>query len=647
MWFLPRARGWLAASRPALASLHQPASYLGLVTIVFLWAGLYLHLTYVWQKSEHAAIQNTGNLAHAFAEHISRAIADVDWTIQILRAGYQRDPLNFDFDVLLGPSNVNNNFAFQVGLIGPDGILLKSNPPALSTGIDLSDREHFRVFAESRDDRLFVSKPLLGRVSNRWAIQLARGIRDIDGAFAGVIVASIDPDYLVKFYESIDLGKGGVVRLVGMDRVVRAQVGFDADLIGQTVMGSRLFSKLAEAPSGYYLGSGGTTDGTERLLSYRALTGYPLIVNVGVSLQEVFGEYENSRRFFSIVAALLTALILVFMAGNAVRSANLRRTREALRVSEARALEKSHELEVTLDHMNQGLIMIDPQGRIAVVNNRAIELLGLPPTVRMRPKHKDVMALRFAAGEYGEDGNNVPADVRKMLQSDGLSTDIPVFERTRPDGTILEVCSEALPAGGVVRTFTDITERKRYETQISHMAHHDNLTGLANRALFEDRIKQALGRLRRFEEGFAVLCLDLDRFKSVNDTYGHPAGDALLRMVADRLRQCVRETDTVARIGGDEFVVLAGNSTRREDLSVLAERIVQAVGAPYDLDGPQVTIGVSVGVSIASEHDVDIEKLLRDADAALYRAKSAGGDRYAFFEPGIVTSTVPSRRMAS
>ncbi len=623
----------------------QPTSYLGLATIILIWAAVLFHLDVVRDKSEHAAIQTTGNLARAFEEHIVRTVADIDWTIHILIAAYLRDPAGFDINTLLIPGQLNN--ITQIALIGPDGIVRKSTFGPQAIGVDLSDREHFRVFADGHYDQLFISRPVLGRITQRWAIQLAREIRDANGVFQGVMVASLDPYYLVQFYELMDLGEGGAVRLIGRDRVIRAQAGFKTDLTGQAVTGSRLFGDLSEDHAGTYIGSGGSTDGIERQFSYRVLKEYPMVVTVGLSLKEIFREYEESWRVFYGIAIALTGLILVVIVGSARRSAKLRRIRDALRASETRAREKSRELEITLDHMNQGLMMVDPQGRIAVVNNRAIELLDLPPEVRLRPRHKDIIASRFAAGEYGKDGGELPAKLRHMLKSGEFSTDVPLYERTRPNGTVIEVSSKPLPDGGVVRTFTDISERKLYEAKISHMAHHDALTGLANRALLQDRLEQALGRLRRLKESFAVLCLDLDRFKSVNDSYGHPAGDALLRAVADRLCRCVRETDTVARMGGDEFVVLQTTAASRDDIAVLAQRILQSIKAPYHIKGKEVTIGVSVGITVASDDGADMDELLRRADTALYRAKAAGANTYRFFEPGMVGNAMPPRRVAN
>ncbi len=167
------------------------------------------------------------------------------------------------------------------------------------------------------------------------------------------------------------------------------------------------------------------------------------------------------------------------------------------------------------------------------------------------------------------------------------------------------------------------------------MAHHDSLTDLANRVLFREHVEQALARARRYDEGFAVICLDLDRFKDVNDTLGHPVGDMLLKAVADRLRGCVRESDVVARLGGDEFAVLEIGSGLPSHVGILAGRIVEALGAPFDLDGHEVVVGASLGVAVAPADGADPDQLLKNADMALYRAKADGRGVFRFFEPGM------------
>ncbi|MEE8493586.1 MAG: diguanylate cyclase [Nitrospirales bacterium] len=186
-------------------------------------------------------------------------------------------------------------------------------------------------------------------------------------------------------------------------------------------------------------------------------------------------------------------------------------------------------------------------------------------------------------------------------------------------------------------------ERKRAEERLSYLAHHDPLTGLANRGLFYDRLQQALARSKRVSQLVGVMLLDLDRFKVVNDTLGHECGDRVLQETAARLVKCVREVDTVCRIGGDEFTVLVEGVAREQDLSTVARRILEAMSRPFVLDTQEITVGVSVGITAFPLDNQAMEDLLKHADAAMYRAKERGGQCYHFYvsregEPALVSS---------
>jgi diguanylate cyclase (GGDEF)-like protein len=200
------------------------------------------------------------------------------------------------------------------------------------------------------------------------------------------------------------------------------------------------------------------------------------------------------------------------------------------------------------------------------------------------------------------------------------------------DGRTIAVSHQPMTDGGWVATYEDITDRRQAEARIAHLAQHDVLTDLPNRALFLQRLEEALGRVRRQGESVAVLSVDLDRFKSVNDTLGHPAGDKLLCEVARRLSGCLREADTVARFGGDEFAILQIGRDQPRDADALARRIAEVIAAPYDLDGIEVAVGTSLGISVAPGDGVEAEELLKNADMALYRAKADGRGAHRFFE---------------
>ena len=185
--------------------------------------------------------------------------------------------------------------------------------------------------------------------------------------------------------------------------------------------------------------------------------------------------------------------------------------------------------------------------------------------------------------------------------------------------------------GGWVATYEDVTERRQAEERIVFMARHDALTKLPNRMLLAERIDQAIAQLGRGSR-FAILSLDLDNFKQINDTLGHPVGDEVLCAVAERLQSCIREVDTVARFGGDEFAIVQQDVEQPEQVTTLAVRIIKVLSEPYEVNGQRVTLGVSIGIAMAPDDGVTCDKLLKNADVALYRSKADGRGTWRFFE---------------
>jgi diguanylate cyclase (GGDEF)-like protein/PAS domain S-box-containing protein len=208
---------------------------------------------------------------------------------------------------------------------------------------------------------------------------------------------------------------------------------------------------------------------------------------------------------------------------------------------------------------------------------------------------------------------------------------------TRDDGdmrwaSISAVDLSADPSvGGLILTCHDVTEQRRLHEKVAHQALHDSLTGLPNRALFNNRLETALKRRRRTGQPVGVLFLDLDRFKPINDRLGHEAGDRVLRTTAQRLRDALRDGDTIARMGGDEFAVVVEEAAGRDDLVRLAERLVQSIDTPVDLGDERVSVGVSIGIAVADNDLVTADDVLRNADLAMYRAKDGGGEKYRLF----------------
>lgn len=302
----------------------------------------------------------------------------------------------------------------------------------------------------------------------------------------------------------------------------------------------------------------------------------------------------------------------------------------ALRERETELQAQNLRFDAALENMPHGLCMFDRNECLIVCNERYGEMYGLTGEQTKRGVTlRSILEARVAAGHSPEDASRyIEERLAEVRRNDPYYT-----ENAMRDGRVLGVNHRPMHDGGWVATHQDITAQKRAETQIAYMARHDGLTGLANRAVLLEKMEEALARLRRHGNRFTVFMLDLDLFKTVNDSLGHPVGDELLKVVAGRLSACIRETDTVARLGGDEFAILAtADGDQREAAIATANRLLGAVAAPCDLDGHHVNIGTSVGIALAPEHGTDVDQLVKNADLALYKAKSEGRDAYRIFE---------------
>ena len=300
----------------------------------------------------------------------------------------------------------------------------------------------------------------------------------------------------------------------------------------------------------------------------------------------------------------------------------LAQAERSARDSEAQLREKSILLEATLEHMDQGVAKISATGIVELCNRRALELLELPAELMAaKPSLVNVLAYLRARGEF----DGASQDIKDLLlHSNGGVDQQQVYDRPRPDGRILEVQTVPIKGGGALRTFTDVTQRKEAESRIRHVAEHDGLTGLLNRTAFLHSLQAAGADARRPGRGFAVLYVDLDGFKPVNDRFGHAVGDQLLIWVAQQLTQAARGDDVVARLGGDEFALLQRSVSDPDSAYRLAERLVQAIGQPTEIESHFIQIGASVGIVMAPADAVDAEELLRKADSAMYLAKASG-----------------------
>ncbi|MBR1205469.1 EAL domain-containing protein [Bradyrhizobium sp. AUGA SZCCT0051] len=339
---------------------------------------------------------------------------------------------------------------------------------------------------------------------------------------------------------------------------------------------------------------------------------------LGMSLVGVLADRRlalRTRRFEEIISQLSLA-------------------RQQVEASQKELEEQRLRLDTAINHMGEGLCMFDAEKRLVVCNDRYAKMYRLPPELLLPgTAHREIITHRIANGILkGETSDSAATQVLATLNA------LPAGEISSrvdelADGRLICVTRQPMPGGGWVATHRDVTEQRRSEAKITHMAQHDALTDLPNRVLLKEWMEQALSGARCGGPSLAVLMLDLDRFKDVNDTLGHPAGDALLKSVASRLRRCVSDTTLVARLGGDEFAVIDYVTDPVAEAGVLAEKIRKALSEPIDLGDHRVTTTTSIGIAIAPRDGTDSDEVLRSADLALYSAKSGGRGSFRFFEP--------------
>jgi len=305
------------------------------------------------------------------------------------------------------------------------------------------------------------------------------------------------------------------------------------------------------------------------------------------------------------------------------------------KLREKELTEQNVRFDAAINNMPQGLCMFDQDRRLIVSNQLYASMYRLHPAdIQPGMLLEDIVALRIARGnepKIGADGYLQ----RRMDLVTNERDDGDVVELQ--DGRMISILHHPMPGGGWVSTHQDITEHQRNQERIQYLARHDALTELANRTLFQQQIEELQPRVARGEQ-MAVLAIDLDHFKNVNDTLGHGAGDALLKEVAARLIRCCRDTDMVARLGGDEFAVLQVAIEQPISGAALARRIIAAMAQPFDLRGQQFVIGASIGIAVAPLDGTDPDTLMKCSDLALYRAKAEGRNTFHFYESGMDTA---------
>jgi diguanylate cyclase (GGDEF)-like protein len=603
-------------------------------------AAVAIGLTIWWLRVDTVAdaARNAGNLATILSEQTDRSVQSIDLMFNEIEERVEArgaiTPEAFRNELsgkathdLLTERMSHLSQVTLIALADSQGKLVVSTSRWPLPAVSVSDRQYFQHAKHNNDRTIYVSDPLVARVQHSETVFFSRRLNDANDNFLGVMVIGVKLSYFEHIYESIKSLSDLSFLFLREDGSVVLRYPGTTDGVGKMPAGSPWYRLVANG-GGYYR-SPGYFDGVARLVAVRPLHDYPLVIDVAVSESAALAGWRSHAIFIGVGAMLLLACVALLFMRLSLQFRDLAASRWIL-AKKTQELERANAtIDAALNNMSQGLAMFDGAERMVVCNERYLEMYGLSGDV-VRPgcTVRDLLRQRAESGTFPSDNiDQYLVELKAVLGAGGTQKMITSLR----DGRIVAVVNTPTPDGGWVATHDDITEVKLAEERITHVANHDALTGLANRSLFSEMLEQALKRVRRGER-LAVLYLDLDHLKRVNDTLGHPIGDQLLKQVADRLRACVRDIDLVARLSGDEFAVIQSSIEDPADVSALATRIRDAIHAPYEIEGHHIVVDISVGISIAPNDATEFNELLKAADIALYEAKNTGRGTYCFFE---------------
>jgi diguanylate cyclase (GGDEF)-like protein len=514
-----------------------------------------------------------------------------------------------------------------VNVFDSGGILINSSEVWPVPDVKITDRAFFKAFQSGSATTPILIELVQGRLAGGWATVVAHKVTGRNGEFLGVVTRAIAPADFEKFFESMALGEGAAISMYHRDGTLLARYPHIERMIGRNFKTAQVHRQILSRSDHGTTRLTSLMDGLDRLASARALTSFPISIIATTTVAAALDDWRQQTRFLIAVAGL-SVLVITAMLFLVVR-----------KLSRQHQMERQR-LDTAINNMTQGLLMFDSSHRLVVANDSYMEMFDVSADV-VKPgcTMYELLNHRKEIGSFKDDVDEYCKNLfHKMAQGKVFQTIMDTAE-----GRSIQVLYRPLPHGGWVTTLEDITERRRAEEQITHLAHYDALTDLPNRALFHERLNEELAGMAPGEQ-LAVLYIDIDEFKSVNDSLGHMIGDELLKFVAASLSHCIGKTDFVARLGGDEFAIVQTAVRNQAEITDLVARLYHAIREPYEYLGHQLTADASIGVALAPQHGTNLDQILKNADLAMYAAKSAGRRTYRFFEPEM-DAQIKARRL--
>ncbi|WP_020655476.1 bifunctional diguanylate cyclase/phosphodiesterase [Massilia niastensis] len=604
---------------------------LALLACAALWIATVLRANAEHARAEGQVRKDAGAYAEAYEQYITRSVGQMDQITMQLKFSWEhsRDPGLLDE---LRRDGMFTDSAFHVvAVLDSSGTVRSATRPGL-VGADLSAGQYFAQHRNHISTALRVgAAPAQFGAANE-VVLFTRRLDTDDDEFDGIVLMAVDARYFTSFVSPATLGAGGVVTLASSEGRLRiAQRSDGASFVDGVALPRRSAMWASERGVRVTGGSDGFADGQERVLGWRHSPVYPLVALVGLSRRnslDAAHTYWIDSRDRAIMATVFLAL-LGFVGAMLARRAVLReREQDEVRRAYRTATESGN------DGFYMAAAVRGRDGeiedfRIVDCNERGAFFYGMT-----RSELVGASLSRIDSGLFGEE--------LLSTYSKAMETGFYEDDRMMPSDNRLNISwgrRRLVRVGnGLAVTLQDISERKAHESQLERLANEDVLTGLATRHAFLEQMPRVLAAATASETGLALLFIDLDEFKHVNDSHGHATGDVLLKSAAQRLLSLLRPTDQVARFGGDEFLVLLHPCDGERQAASVAARIVEAFGVPFLIGDELHAVGASIGISMFPRDGLDAETLVRHSDIAMYAGKNEGKGQYRFFDPSLSSS---------
>jgi diguanylate cyclase (GGDEF)-like protein/PAS domain S-box-containing protein len=576
----------------------------------------------------------TKNLARTLTSQIQGSIHSIDLALLAIADEIERQQAADTIKSSEINSFLQKQYLRQPDLDGfrvvrADGYLAEGIGLGSGNQISIADRDYFRLLRDDPHAGLVISKPFIGRVSGQCVLVLARRINHRDGSFAGIAYASVACEHFSKMFSSIDVGGNGIITLFDKDFTMLARhpqpVGTNRS-IGMQVGSPQVRKWVLSGNDSKTMQTTSTVDGVERLVAFHKVQNLPLYLFVGVATKKYLSEWKNET-----AKALVILFVLISLSLSALIYGKLKKqAADAKMIGEAnRLIRAEREINRAIVHSAPLAIYTrDRNGIITGWNHACEQMFGW--------NANEVIGMRLPTIPSGSQDESENLRNRIFTGEEYIQVEV---QRQRRDGSLIDLITTMAPlrsasgeAEGYLAISADITERKNAERRVEFLAHHDALTELPNRLLVQDRFQQAAAHASRANKKVALVFVDLDHFKSINDSLGHTTGDALLKEVGHRLAGCVRTVDTVSRQGGDEFLIVLSSLPDVDAIVPILGKIKEKVQEPFYFDGNELPVSMSIGVALYPDDGEKFDVILKKADMAMYRAKEAGRNTYRFFD---------------